>query len=76
MNVTITPRLNARHAGIVYATVTCVEPDADLEGELLIGATLDYCLSACADRGYTIVNGHEVLMWLHKNTNFVGYTVV
>ncbi|WP_407305700.1 hypothetical protein [Acinetobacter sp.] len=57
----------ARHPGVVYASVECA-------GELLINATLDYCLSACEARGYTIENGQEVLLWLHKNTDFVGHS--
>ena len=65
MLVTIKPKLNASKPGIVYASVECA-------GELLISATLDYCLNACEDRGYTIENGQEVLMWLHRNSDFVG----
>lgn len=75
MKISITPRLNARTPGMVYASVHCVDPDSEMEGELLISATLDYCLSAAAERDYSIENGHEVLMWLHKNANFVGYSV-
>lgn len=66
MLVTIKPKLSPRYPGVVYANVECA-------GELMISATLDYCISACAARGYTIENGHEVLVWLHKNTNFVAH---
>jgi hypothetical protein len=67
MLVKIKPHLSVRHPGIVYASVECAD-------ELLVSATLDYCLSACEARGYTIENGHEVLIWLHKNAEFHGYT--
>lgn len=72
MDVRIDCHLSKSHPGIVYASVTrLVYNDQEME----INATLDYCLSACIGRGYNIINGQEVLMWLHKNANFVGYTI-
>jgi hypothetical protein len=65
MMVTLKPKLSPGRPGVVYASVEC-------GGELLINATLDYCLSACRERGYTIENGQEVLLWLFDNTTFVG----
>jgi hypothetical protein len=67
MLVIVTCKLNERHPGTVYASVKSPE------GELMINATLDYCLSACKERGYQIENAQDVLLWLHKNAEFHGY---
>lgn len=66
MKVKLTCHANKRFRETVYASVHCAD-------DLLINATLDYCLSACAERGYTIENAQDVLMWLHKNADFVAY---
>jgi hypothetical protein len=63
MRVKITCTPNNSRPEIVYADVTCAD-------ELIISATLNYCLTACADRGYTIENAQEVLMWLYGNAEF------
>lgn len=63
MRVTITCKLNPSRTGIVYATVTCAD-------EVLISATLDYCIAACKDRGYLLENAHDVLQWLNGNVTF------
>ena len=50
--------------GFVYAKVV------KENGELEISATIDYCISACKKRGYTILNAQEVLEWLNYNVEF------
>lgn len=65
MNVTIKCKLNSRFPETVYASM--YEGD-----ELLVSATLTYCITVANERGYTIVNAQEVLVWLHKNSDFAG----
>jgi len=67
MLVTVKPKLSVRHPGIVYASIYNGE-------ELLVNATLDYCLGACAQRGYQIENAQEVLLWMYNNVEFQGIT--
>lgn len=67
MNVTITCHLSARRPGTVYAKME------DSAQDVMVSATLDYCLSAAKERGYNITNAQDVLMWLHMNSSFVGY---
>lgn len=65
MNVTIKCRLNSRFPEAVYADM--YEGD-----ELLVSATLTYCIASASERGYTITNAQDVLVWLNKNTDFAG----
>lgn len=67
MRVTLTCSTNTWKPGIVYATV------ADGAGQIIMSATLDYCLSACHERGNIIENAQDVLMWLHLNVEFEAY---
>jgi hypothetical protein len=70
MNVYIKCHTNPNKPGIVYASVTnTTSPLKDV----IISATLDYCLSACHERGYVVENAQDVLMWLHLNVEFEAY---
>lgn len=65
MNVTIKCRLNSRFPEAVYADM--YEGD-----ELLVSATLGYCVAVANEHGHTIANAQDVLVWLNKNSDFVG----
>lgn len=67
MNVTIKCHTHPNKPGIVYATVK------DETALTMVSATLDYCLSACHERGYVVENAQDVLMWLHRNVEFEAY---
>jgi hypothetical protein len=65
----MTCHLNPRKPGIVYAKLD------SSTGDPLVSATFDYCVDAAKQRGYNITNAQEVLEWLHKNADIVGYPV-
>ncbi len=67
MKVNIKLHLNQHHPKIVYGRIY----DA-VTGELIAGATLDYCLSRCEKHEDEIVNAQDVLTWLLYNADFVA----
>lgn len=68
MKVKIECRKSKNYPNNVYATMT-----STAAGELLVSATLDYCIARCAEMGLEITNAQDVLVWLHENADFKPY---